>query len=148
MKGLSCAPEDRWPTAREYARAIDRALPEVFDDQQVAELMGRLFDDKIAVTRSMLSSSQATVADLQLISRRGDSDTHASPIVTTPARPALAVELTEKNLDPVQVHSFVSPRMLQTPGWVYVVAALTAVAGLLMLTMLVLILVGPAPRPA
>ncbi len=137
MKGLACRPEDRWQTAREYARAVDRAMPESFDDQQMAELMGRLFEDKIEVTRSMLSSgAQATVADLRLITRRGDSDTQVEPPVeiTAPGRPPVSSDLTELNLEPV------SPRQVETPSWVYVLGAITGLAGLVLLAMLVLIL--------
>ena len=56
--------------------------------------------------------------------------------------------LTEKNLEPVPVHSFASRRARgKTPAWIYAAAALTALASLLMLTMLVLIVLGPGPRP-
>ncbi len=144
MKGLEQSPDRRWQTAREYARAIDRALPEVFDEQQMADLMHRLFEDKIAVTRTMLSGGQATLADLKLISKKGDSDTQAMPLVTAPARPPLSSQLTEMNLDPVPVHSFVSRR--KTPAWVYVMAALTALAGLVMMTALVLLMLRPSTR--
>jgi hypothetical protein len=153
MKGLQCSPEDRWQTARDYARAISRAFPDPFDDAQMAELMGKLFDDKIAVTRTMLSGTAATVADLELISRRSDSDTNAEPVITAPARPLRPVqpslpsfELTERSLEPVPVHSFVSARKRSTPGWIYLVGALTALAGLVMLTALVLLMFRPALR--
>ncbi|MDP2271951.1 MAG: serine/threonine-protein kinase [Archangium sp.] len=137
MKGLACLPEQRWQTAREYARAVDRALPEAFDDQQMADLMGRLFEDKIEVTRSMLSSgAQATVADLRLITRRGDSDTQVEPPVeiTAPGRRPGSSDLTELNLEPV------STRQVETPSWVYVLGAITGLAGLVLIAMLVLIL--------
>jgi serine/threonine protein kinase len=181
MKGLRCFPSDRWQTARDYARAIDRAFPEKFDDAQVAELMAQLFDDKIAVTRTMLSGTGATVADLELITRRSDSDHDAEPVITAPARrlspperstagperredpgvgevtqrngpppttpePARSFELTERSLEPVPVHSFVSSRKRSTPAWVYLVGALTALAGLVMLTALVLLMFRPALR--
>ncbi len=69
MKGLSRTPEDRWRSGRDYARALDQALPELFDDEQVAELMGRLFEDTIAVTRALLQSttSDASYANLELM---------------------------------------------------------------------------------
>ena len=165
MKGLQCSPGDRWQTARDYARAINRAFPEPFDDAQMAELMARLFDDKIAVTRTMLSGTAATVADLELISRGSDSDTLPLPVLTAPARPAResparespvaerpardslrSFELTERSLEPVPVHSFASPRKRSTPAWIYLVGALTALAGLVMLTALVLLMFRPALR--
>jgi serine/threonine-protein kinase len=149
MKGLQCYPSDRWQTAREYARAIDRVFPDAFDDAQVAELMAKLFDDKIAVTRTMLSGTAATVADLQLISRRSDSDSQA-PVVTSPDRPVRgpiltprSFELTERSLEPVPVHSFQSLKKPRTPTWVYLVGALTALAGLVMLWALALLLLRP-----
>ena len=54
MKALSKKREHRFSTGREFARAIEQACPELFEDEQVAEFMGQLFEDKIAITRSLL----------------------------------------------------------------------------------------------
>lgn len=63
-----------------------------------------------------------------------------------PGRPSMSLALTEKNLELVPVHSFPSRRAQgKTPAWIYVAAALTVLAGILMLTMLVLILTAASP---
>jgi serine/threonine-protein kinase len=54
LKGLEKARDARFATGREFARALQQACPDMFDDEQVAEFMGQLFDDKIALTRSLL----------------------------------------------------------------------------------------------
>ena len=122
MKGLQRDPAQRWQTGREYSRALDRALPDAFDDQQMSELMASLFEDKIAVTRSLLSSAQsASPSDLRLMTMMGDDPAPrelASDIVkvapsepTAIARKPVArpsappvptqTERTEANLQPV-----------------------------------------------
>ena len=119
MKGLQRSPDQRWQTGRDYARAIDKALPEHFDDQQMAELMGRLFEDKIEVTRALLASTgQASVADLRLMTMMGDEEgprelasNLVANVLTSPGRGpiaseaglpgSIATERTEMNLKPV-----------------------------------------------
>lgn len=54
LKGLEKPRDARWATGRDFARAISQACPEMYDDDQVAEYMSKLFDDKIALTRSLL----------------------------------------------------------------------------------------------
>ncbi|MGV3620671.1 MAG: protein kinase domain-containing protein [Archangium sp.] len=54
MKALSKKREQRFTSGREFARAIEQSCPELFEDEQVAEFMGQLFEDKIAITRSLL----------------------------------------------------------------------------------------------
>ena len=54
LKGLEKDRNARFATGKELARAIQAACPDMFDDEQVAEFMGQLFDDKIALTRSLL----------------------------------------------------------------------------------------------
>jgi serine/threonine-protein kinase len=54
LKGLEKDRNARFATGKELARAIAQACPDLFDDEQVAEFMGQLFDDKIALTRSLL----------------------------------------------------------------------------------------------
>jgi serine/threonine-protein kinase len=99
MKGLQRSPEQRWQTGREYARALDRALAEPFDDQQMAELMGRLFEDKIAVTRALLASTgQASPYE--------EAPRDVQSLATSPGRgpghlPPEGTERTEMNLSPV-----------------------------------------------
>lgn len=131
MKGLQRDPALRWQNGREYARALDRALPESFDEQQMAEVMSSLFEDKIAVTRSLLSSAEhASPSDLRLMTMMGDEEPAkkkelASDLVATrdataiarpharkptselpvrkPTREQLAAnERTEMNLEPVR----------------------------------------------
>ncbi|MDP3156912.1 MAG: serine/threonine-protein kinase [Archangium sp.] len=96
MKGLQRDPASRWQNGREYARALDRALPDSFDEQQMAEVMSSLFEDKIAVTRSLLSSAEsASASDLKLMTMTGDEEPAkkqlASDVVaaTAIARPAV-----------------------------------------------------------
>lgn len=94
MKGLARNAEERWRTGREYARALDQAVPELFDDEQVAELMGRLFEDKIAITRTLLQSTttDASFANLKLMTQAGDEGdskpgSAPQPIVDVPTGP-------------------------------------------------------------
>ena len=57
LKGLSKRREQRFATGREMARAIEQACPDLFEDEQLAEFMGQLFEDKIAITRSLLEAA-------------------------------------------------------------------------------------------
>ncbi len=57
LKGLSKKREQRYASGRDFARAIEQACPELFEDEEVAEFMGQLFDDKIAITRSLLEQA-------------------------------------------------------------------------------------------
>ncbi|MDP3155426.1 MAG: protein kinase [Archangium sp.] len=57
MKCLSKKREQRFNTGREFARAIEQACPDLFEDEQLAEFMGQLFEDKIAITRSLLEAA-------------------------------------------------------------------------------------------
>jgi serine/threonine-protein kinase len=59
MKGLEKRRELRFGTGREFARAIEQAVPDLFEDEQVAEFMAQLFEDKIAITRSLLEAANA-----------------------------------------------------------------------------------------
>ena len=54
MKGLARKRENRFATGKEFAKALEQACPELFDEDQSAELMTRLFDDKIQTTRALL----------------------------------------------------------------------------------------------
>ena len=108
MKGLEVQPARRWRTGREYARAVDRAVPETFDDDQVSAFMAKLFADKIAVTRSLLSSgSEASPADLRMMTMLGDEDgpvpLESTSAPTVPQRPvAVATAMTVETLQSVQ----------------------------------------------
>jgi len=57
----------RFASCRDAARAIEQACPELFEDEQVAELMGQLFEDKIASTRALLEL--ANEGDVDNLSR-------------------------------------------------------------------------------
>ncbi len=119
MKGLEVAPTRRWRTGREYARAIDRAFPDPFDDDQMSEFMGGLFADKIAVTRSLLSSSaaEASPADLRLMTMLGDESAPEGLDAPVPlgapavrddptqmlAAQGVANQMTVKSLEPVAI---------------------------------------------
>ncbi|MBE2254419.1 MAG: protein kinase [Myxococcus sp.] len=54
LKGLEKQRERRFSTGKEFARAIEQSCDELFEEEQVAEFMTQLFDDKIALTRSIL----------------------------------------------------------------------------------------------
>ncbi|MEW5741738.1 MAG: protein kinase [Myxococcota bacterium] len=54
LKGLEKDRNARFATGKELARAIQQACPDMYDDEQLAEVMGQLFEDKIALTRSLL----------------------------------------------------------------------------------------------
>jgi serine/threonine-protein kinase len=88
MKGLARAPDDRWPSGRVYARALDQAL-DLFDEEQVAALMARLFEDKISITRGLLqsTSTDATYANLKLMAQTSDEG-DSKPSLREPAAPS------------------------------------------------------------
>lgn len=54
LKGLEKSRDRRFSTGKEFARAIEQSCPEMFEEEQVAEFMKQLFEDKIALTRSVL----------------------------------------------------------------------------------------------
>ncbi|MFZ5440527.1 MAG: protein kinase domain-containing protein [Myxococcota bacterium] len=63
MKGLARSREQRFATGKEFARAIEQACPDLFDDEQLAEFMAQLFEDKIAITRSLLEAANSSSTD-------------------------------------------------------------------------------------
>lgn len=54
LKGLEKSRDRRFATGKEFARAIEQSCSDMFEEEQVAEFMKQLFDDKIALTRSIL----------------------------------------------------------------------------------------------
>lgn len=54
LKGLEKSRDRRFATGKEFARAIEQSCGEMFEEEQVAEFMKQLFEDKIALTRSIL----------------------------------------------------------------------------------------------
>ncbi len=63
MKCLSKKREQRFNTGKEFARAIEQSCPDLFEDEQLAEFMAQLFEDKIAITRSLLEAANDSSAD-------------------------------------------------------------------------------------
>ena len=63
MKCLSKKREQRFNTGKEFARAIEQACPDLYEDEQLAEFMGQLFEDKIAITRSLLEAANDASTD-------------------------------------------------------------------------------------
>ena len=62
-QGLEKEPDARFASGRAFARAIETACPELFDDEQVAQLMRELFEDKIELTRSLFEMANQPKAD-------------------------------------------------------------------------------------
>jgi serine/threonine-protein kinase len=54
LRGLEKDRNRRFATGKEFARAIEQSCPDMFEEEQVADFMKQLFDDKIALTRSIL----------------------------------------------------------------------------------------------
>lgn len=54
LRGLEKQRDKRFSTGKEFARAIEQSCDELFEEEQLAEVMKQLFDDKIALTRSIL----------------------------------------------------------------------------------------------
>ncbi|MDP1827044.1 MAG: serine/threonine-protein kinase [Archangium sp.] len=106
MKGLQRDPALRWQNGREYARAIDRAMPDSFDEQQMAEFMASLFEDKIAVTRELLSAAEtASPSDLRLMTMMGEEEAPrelASDMVSLGETPDVPTALARSLKDPVR----------------------------------------------
>jgi hypothetical protein len=64
MRALSRERADRFPTAREMARALERVVgPLLFDPEQAALLMKELFAEKMAATRALLESAEDPAVD-------------------------------------------------------------------------------------
>ena len=59
LKVLSKKREHRFASGREFARAIEQSCPDLFEDEQVAEFMGQLFEDKIAITRGLMEMANS-----------------------------------------------------------------------------------------
>ena len=60
MRALARAPEERFASGREMARAIEAACgPELFHEEQLAAVMRQLFEDKLQKTRALLESANA-----------------------------------------------------------------------------------------
>jgi serine/threonine protein kinase len=56
LKGLEKHREARFTTGRDFSRAIAQAIP-LFEDEESTKFMASLFDDKIALTRSLLDQA-------------------------------------------------------------------------------------------
>ncbi|MFO0597468.1 MAG: protein kinase [Myxococcaceae bacterium] len=63
LKALSKKREQRFATGKEFARAIEQNCPDLFEDEQVAEFMAQLFEDKIAITRSLMEAAKDAQSD-------------------------------------------------------------------------------------
>ncbi len=113
MKGLARKRENRFATGKEFAKAIEQACPEMFDEDQSAALMTQLFEDKIQTTRALLELANSddtgslTKAVQELASEDLESSTpkgRKAPARATPApRPGLPKKptLSKQNLRPV-----------------------------------------------
>ncbi len=69
LKTLSKDRNARFASGKDLARAIEQSCPELFDDEQLGEVMGQLFEDKIALTRSLLELANDDAQDVARISR-------------------------------------------------------------------------------
>jgi serine/threonine-protein kinase len=124
MKGLSKKPGDRWKSGSEYRRALEVACPASFDDQQVAALMGRLFEDKIALTRALLQSTSLEATDENLkFMEEADLVDAATAIaaqpgldVTVPVPQLERVETTRPSVEPSARDATVLMKQLGTSG--------------------------------
>jgi len=54
MKGLARKRENRFGSGKEFAKAIEQAVPDMWEEEQCAEMMSSLFEDKIQTTRALL----------------------------------------------------------------------------------------------
>ncbi len=63
LKGLAKKREQRYPTGKDFARALEQACPELYDDEQTAKYMAKLFDDKIETTRQLFEMANQNTAD-------------------------------------------------------------------------------------
>ncbi len=65
MRALARERADRFPSARELARALERASGgRIFDQEQRASFMRELFEEKMAATRALLESAEANADSL------------------------------------------------------------------------------------
>ncbi len=113
MKGLARKRENRFSTGKEFAKAIEQACPELFDEDQSAALMTQLFEDKIQTTRALLElantddTGSLTKAVQELASEDLESSTpkgrKAASRATPAPRPGLPKKATmsKQNLRPI-----------------------------------------------
>jgi len=105
MRALEIEPERRFASAREMARAIEEAAPEVYDEERAASFMRTLFANRIEMVRMLLRSAtehpdalRAMAAKLdENAGYRGDVSTvvptvlESAPVMVIPTgTPALA----------------------------------------------------------
>ncbi|MBL8912815.1 MAG: protein kinase [Archangium sp.] len=102
LKALSKKREQRFATGREFARAIEQNCPEIFEDEQVAEFMGQLFEDKIAITRSLLEAANTSNADDSQMKQAAEG-------LTTDERDVENARPPRKNTGSVNVKSSATP---------------------------------------
>jgi serine/threonine-protein kinase len=97
LKALAKDRNARFATGKELARALEHACPELHDDEQVAELMAQLFDDKLAATRALLDvakpgtdPSEVNQAVEVLASSPVEERTPATPSPRAPPRASVS----------------------------------------------------------
>jgi serine/threonine-protein kinase len=92
LKGLERPREARWATGKEFARAIEQASPELFDNDQIGAFMAELFDDKIKTTRALLEL--ATTNDTASMTKAVAALSDEAAVSTPPARKAVSAKAT------------------------------------------------------
>ena len=92
LRALSRERSDRFPTAKDFARAMQLACPELlFDQDQRATFMAEMFEEKVAATQALLESAGGEMeksAVLNAVSLlRGDSGNSFPELNAVSAKP-------------------------------------------------------------
>jgi len=91
-KALARAPSQRFASARDMARALEQACPQLFNEEQLGTWVSELFPETKSVLRSLLSAAQKEAPDTGELTtqvkklRRADADSAVeSPLPPAPA---------------------------------------------------------------
>jgi serine/threonine protein kinase, bacterial len=82
MRALEFDPSRRFASAREMARAVEEAAPEIYDEERTASFMRMLFANRIEMVRTLLRSATAHPDDLRAAAAKLDEQATPRPEVT------------------------------------------------------------------
>ncbi len=119
MKGLARKREQRFSTGKEFAKAIEQACPEMFDEDQSAALMTQLFEDKIQTTRALLelANSNDTGRLTKAVQELASDDVEAGmPKVRKTAARLKRPTTSKQNLKPVNDDATSPPMRRSAPS--------------------------------
>ena len=135
LKALSKPPADRFQTGKAFARALEEVSP-IADEDELAEFMQTIFEDRIASTQALLDAAQSELEPVRLSGLLRALNGNSAPAKATP-RPTPPAVPSEGPTQPQP------PRAIRRRRW-----ALAAGMGALVVLLGVMGLVISAERPA